>query len=290
MRGRAGRKGKDEVGETFLCCLKEDLKAVGEIFEADMPAIASGLSSERRGVNRALLEAIATGLVSGRSAIDEYIKCTLLYYTMNTDELVTMVNDAIKELVEKNLIQKTTDTASAGGTREGGAIVAEDDYEGSSGNDVNETSLGFDDAAYEATPVGNAVVASSFAPDDGLFIYNELRRALQAFVLDGEMHVFYMFAPLQGTMADIDWSVFRDQINGLDESGLRAMDLIGVKPAYVNVMYVICFSAYVQMLDEGEMSLLILVSPAGHRQEQDRVTQRPVASIAVHTRPSNFAI
>lgn len=227
MRGRAGRKGKDEVGETYLCCLREDLQAVGEIFEADMPAIASGLSSERRGVTRALLEAIATGLVSGRSAIDDYIKCTLLYHTMNTDELVMMVNDAIKELVAKDLIHKTPDTDTAHSAGDGDADA-----------DVAGDVVGFDDAAYEATAIGHAVVASSFAPDDGLFIYNELRRALQAFVLDGEMHVFYMFAPLQGMMADIDWSVFRDQVNALDESGLRAMGLIGVKPAFVNVMYV----------------------------------------------------
>lgn len=52
MRGRAGRKGKDEVGETYLICQKADLEAVAELLEAETPAIASGLAPEKRGVKR----------------------------------------------------------------------------------------------------------------------------------------------------------------------------------------------------------------------------------------------
>lgn len=52
MRGRAGRKGKDEIGETFLCCTSDDLESVLDLLEAEMPAIASGLAPEKRGINR----------------------------------------------------------------------------------------------------------------------------------------------------------------------------------------------------------------------------------------------
>lgn len=52
MRGRAGRKGKDEVGETYLCCQKDDLEGIAELLEAELPAITSGLSPQRRGVTR----------------------------------------------------------------------------------------------------------------------------------------------------------------------------------------------------------------------------------------------
>lgn len=52
MRGRAGRKGKDEVGETYLICQKADLEAVVELLEAETPAISSGLAPEKRGVKR----------------------------------------------------------------------------------------------------------------------------------------------------------------------------------------------------------------------------------------------
>lgn len=94
-----------------------------------------------------------------------------------------------------------------------------------------------DDESYGATQLGQAVVASAFAPEDGLFVHEELSRALQAFVMDGEMHIFYMFTPLQMAMnTQIDWLVFRDQLDELDESGLRALQFVGVQPGFVNTM------------------------------------------------------
>lgn len=52
MCGRAGRKGKDEVGETYLICGKSDLQAVCDLLDAEMPAIASCLTPEKRGLKR----------------------------------------------------------------------------------------------------------------------------------------------------------------------------------------------------------------------------------------------
>jgi DNA polymerase theta len=149
------------------------------------------------------LEAIATGLVSGYDAIKEYVKCTLLYRTMDKKIAYNIMNSALKELADKNLLQQN------------------------------------DDESYGATNLGQAVVASAFAPEDGLFVYEELKRALQAFVMDGDMHVFYMFTPLQVAITtQVDWPIFRDQLDNLDESGLRALQFVGVQPGFVNRMYV----------------------------------------------------
>lgn len=52
MRGRAGRKGKDEVGETFLCCRKDDLEQVVDLIHADMPEIASCLNTDKKRIQR----------------------------------------------------------------------------------------------------------------------------------------------------------------------------------------------------------------------------------------------
>lgn len=223
MRGRAGRKGKDEVGETYLCCQKDDLEAVAELLEAEMPAIASGLTPEKRGIKRfpestvdhpfvyllqlmseltrALLEAIATRLVSSRESINEYVMCTLLYQNMEAAELFSMVDKTLEDLVDNGLV------------------------------DLEQAE------SYEPTRLGQAVVSSSLSPEDGIFIHHELKRALKSFVMDGEMHIFYMFAPLQNSSpTDIDWSIFRDQMNNLDESGIRALQFVGVVPVFVNKM------------------------------------------------------
>lgn len=151
---------------------------------------------------RALLEAIATGLVSGLEAVKEYVRCTLLYRTVDKKLSYNIMNSALQELTEERLINNS------------------------------------DDEFYVATQLGQAVVASAFAPDDGLFVHEELKRALQAFVMDGDMHIFYMFTPLQiAAQTQIDWPMFRDQLDELDESGLRALQFVGVQPGFVNSMY-----------------------------------------------------
>ncbi|EAW08211.1 DEAD/DEAH box helicase [Aspergillus clavatus NRRL 1] len=201
MCGRAGRKGKDDAGETYLICGKADIQAVCDLLEADMPAIESCLAPEKRGLKRALLEAIATGLVSGCEAIKEYVRCTLLYRTVDKKLAYTIMASSLQELVDEELL-----------------ILREDE-------------------SYEATKLGQAVVASAFAPEDGLFVHEELKRALKAFVMDGEMHIFYMFTPIQVAMnIQIDWLIFRDQLDNLDESGLRALQFVGVQPYFVNMM------------------------------------------------------
>jgi hypothetical protein len=50
MRGRAFRKGKDEIGKTYLCCQQTDLEAVVEIMQAKLPSVISSLASKKRGV------------------------------------------------------------------------------------------------------------------------------------------------------------------------------------------------------------------------------------------------
>ena len=52
MRGRAGRKGKDEIGESYLCCQKADLEEVAQLLEAEMPMVESSLTPEKVGIKR----------------------------------------------------------------------------------------------------------------------------------------------------------------------------------------------------------------------------------------------
>lgn len=52
MRGRAGRKGKDEIGETYLCCRKADLEEVIGLMHADLPQVSSGLMTDKHRIQR----------------------------------------------------------------------------------------------------------------------------------------------------------------------------------------------------------------------------------------------
>lgn len=202
MRGRAGRKGKDEIGETYLCCRKSDLEDVVELMNADLPRVSSGLTTDKHRIQRALLEAVSIRLVTSRDSINDYMRKTLLNLTIESELIQEHVESSLENLLEIGFIQR-------------------DNF-----------------GSYTGTQLGKAIVASSLEPEDGAFVYREMQRALQAFVMDGEMHILYTFTPVQELANSIDWRIFRSEMEALDDSGLRTMELLGLKPFVVNRMCV----------------------------------------------------
>lgn len=198
MRGRAGRKGKDEIGETFLCCQQSDLEEVAELIEADLPNVSSCLAPEKRGIERALLEIIATKLATSNQEILDYVKKTLLYHLEGAEGMAQLVKDTLAKLIEVGLITE---------------------------EDMGE---------HVPTLLGKAIVASSLTPEDGIFVHSQLKRAIQAFALDGDMHVLYTFTPISSCSFDINWKSFRREIETLDEPSLRVLSLVGIKPSVIN--------------------------------------------------------
>lgn len=87
---------------------------------------------------------------------------------------------------------------------------------------------------YQPTKLGHAIVASALDPDDGVFIHKELEKALQAFVMDGEMHILYTFTPVHDFGTNINWQVFRNEMENLDDSGHRVLGFLGLKRAVIN--------------------------------------------------------
>ncbi|KAF5134212.1 DNA polymerase theta [Metarhizium anisopliae] len=75
---------------------------------------------------------------------------------------------------------------------------------------------------YAPTQLGKAIVASAIDPDDGVFVHKELVKALRAFVMDGEMHILYVFTPVHNFGTAVNWQVFRNEMEYLDESGMRS--------------------------------------------------------------------
>lgn len=199
MRGRAGRKGKDEVGETYLCCRQKDLEDVVELMQAELPQISSSLTTDKRRIQRALLEAIAVRLATSRDSLEDYVRKTLLYHsTADVEKLQEIVETSLKDLHTRGFVSI-------------GAF-----------------------STFEATQLGKAIVTSSLDPEDGVFIHKELERALQAFVMDGELHLLYTFTPVQEMSVNINWKVFANEMENLDESGLRVLGFLGLKPTEIN--------------------------------------------------------
>ncbi|KAF4983015.1 hypothetical protein FZEAL_1487 [Fusarium zealandicum] len=213
MRGRAGRQGKAPVGETYMCCRENDLEQVVELMNADLPPVTSCLNTENRRIQRyvldkdeeppsltassALLEVISIRLATSHESVKDYFSKSLLSHTHSAkfvDDCITSSLDEIESM----------------------GFVTRDSF-----------------SMFTATQLGKAIVASAIDPDDGVFVHKELSRALQAFVMDGEMHVLYTFTPVQEFGVTVNWQVFRNEMEGLDESGLRVLRLLGIKPTTI---------------------------------------------------------
>ncbi|KAI1345158.1 P-loop containing nucleoside triphosphate hydrolase protein [Xylariaceae sp. FL0016] len=210
MRGRAGRKGKDEIGETYLCCRKTDLEDIVELMHAELPQLSSGLVSDKHRIRRALLEIIAINLANSEDSILEYLQKTLLNFSDGPQIIHRSVDASLKNLLDLGFIHCDPS------------------------------------GVYSATQLGRAVVASSLEPDDGAFVYREMQKALQSFVLDSEMHILwhvsdypnmcYTFTPVHDLSMATNWRVFQAEMENLDDSGLRVMTFLGLKPTTVNKM------------------------------------------------------
>lgn len=246
MRGRAGRKGKDELGETYLCCRSTDVDDVVDLMHAELPHVSSCLAGDdadendvankkakkeeteatttnaktktnKRRLQRALLEVIAVRLATSPESLQAYVRKTMLFHALageadgyseipvEDQELPARLSDDVESSLEA--LQAT-------------GFVEIDEFDN-----------------YQPTRLGKAVVASALDPADAIFIHGELQRALQAFVLDGEMHVLYTFTPVHDAGGgSVDWRRFWNEMEGLDESGLRVLRFLGLKPSIISKM------------------------------------------------------
>ena len=150
-----------------------------------------------------MLEVIAIRLAVTRESLDDYVSKTMLAYSAEPQSIQDHVEASIADLQNMRFI------------------------------DID------DDGDFQATLLGKAVVASSLDPEDGIFVHNELKKALKAFVLDGDMHVLYNFTPVHDLDGvQVNWKVFWHEMQYLDASGFRVMDLLGLKPFIVDKMWV----------------------------------------------------
>jgi len=64
------------------------------------------------------------------------------------------------------------------------------------------------------------------------------------------MHVLYTFTPVQEFASTINWKVFWNEMEALDDSGLRVLKFLGLKQTTIMEMYV---SSYWPSIDLTNM-------------------------------------
>ena len=84
---------------------------------------------------------------------------------------------------------------------------------------------------FEATSLGKAIVAAGVSPRDGIFIHNEIKEAMQHFVMDSELHFVYMVTPVNiDDNSPINWKHFENELETFSDADNRVMKNCGINP------------------------------------------------------------
>lgn len=202
MIGRAGRMGKDISGESILICQKTEYSSAKKLLDAQLEPIKSCLKESGR-LKRAILEVIASKVVSTQSDVKLFASCTLLAHCNTTEEFLTdPVAEVVKFLENNEFIR----LQNAGDT-----II------------------------YVATSLGKACLSSSLPPEEGLSLFSELAKARQCFVLENELHIIYTVTPYSACYQwqNLDWMNYLEIWEKLPSSMKRVGELVGVQESYI---------------------------------------------------------
>ncbi|EDW83667.2 uncharacterized protein Dwil_GK13557 [Drosophila willistoni] len=221
MIGRAGRTGRDTLGESILICNESNARIGKDLVTAQLKPITSCLEMDgSTHLKRALLEVISSGVASTKENINDFVNCTLLSAqkklatpptTTEKDEeegdgekWTDYISDALDFLMEYEFVRLQTDEEA-------------------------ETSN------YVATRLGAACLASSMPPTDGLILFAELQKSRRCFVLESELHAVYLVTPYSVCyqLQDLDWLLYLDMWEKLSPAMKKVGELIGVKEAFL---------------------------------------------------------
>ncbi|XP_018568952.2 DNA polymerase theta [Anoplophora glabripennis] len=203
MIGRAGRMGKDSVGESLLICQKNDYKIAKELMSAHLKPVESCLEGAGK-LKRAILEVIASGVASSPEDVALFTQCTLLAVEdEDSEDLSNPIEEAVSFLRKYEFIrlQKQEDGKEK----------------------------------YVATSLGKACLSSSMAPDEGLALFTELEKARQCFVLETELHLIYLVTPYSAcnSWGNIDWMFYLELWERLPRTMKKVGELVGVQESYI---------------------------------------------------------
>ncbi|XP_061390041.1 DNA polymerase theta [Musca vetustissima] len=215
MIGRAGRTGKDTLGESILICTESNARVGKELVMADLKPIYSCLEMDSNThLKRALLEVISSGVATTKEDLDNFVKCTLLSAQKQ------LANDQ-KEGTDRDLQDECISEALD-------FLIEYEFVRLQNNEETNEQ-------CYVATRLGMACLASSMPPTDGLILFAELQKSRRCFVLESELHAVYLVTPYSVCyqLQDLDWLFFLDLFEKLTPAMKKVGELVGIKESFL---------------------------------------------------------
>eukprot|EP01012_Entosiphon_sulcatum_P052582 TRINITY_DN7226_c0_g1_i3.p1 TRINITY_DN7226_c0_g1~~TRINITY_DN7226_c0_g1_i3.p1 ORF type:complete len:1840 (+),score=235.77 TRINITY_DN7226_c0_g1_i3:85-5604(+) len=197
--GRAGRAGIDAFGESFVLAQDRDndRQAVVKLMQPRLPTLSSCLHPQRKGMARALLEVIASRVVSSVHDIQRFICCTF-FATESAYADVHQATRAALEFLERNDFIQWNKKQSC----------------------------------FNPSKLGTATFASALSPEEGLAVFAELQRARRSFVMDNELHLVFHLTPVFHGIEPA-WDRFYQLYLRLPPAAQSVAQAIGISEAFL---------------------------------------------------------
>jgi len=209
--GRAGRKGLDTLGESYILCRPAERSYVEyQLLAASLPPIVSNFSLEKRGMVRVLLEGIVTGTIRNVFDVQRSIEGTLLSAALQQEQ--QQGTDAI---VGPPLAVSSIKAGNGSGGRvEGGEIVFATAKSALQFLELNQfVDWDMDSKVFTATALGEAAVASSMAPDEAILLFKDLAKARRCLCMDHnaeDLQLLFLCTPYFHGV-EPNWSKFHSE-------------------------------------------------------------------------------
>ncbi|XP_055628365.1 DNA polymerase theta [Toxorhynchites rutilus septentrionalis] len=232
MIGRAGRKGRDILGESILMCDGQNVKAGWGLVKSELKPITSCLEGDGHShLKRAILEIIASGVARTTVDLETFVNCTLYScekkcpFRFNLESLEDMT--AVKRTSSGSKPTEESDKPNPIAS----CVRFLLDYEFIRLQRSEET----DGTFLISTSLGNACLAASMPPLDGFLLFSELQKSRQCFVLETELHAIYLVTPYSVSYQwqNIDWMAYLDRMERLSGAEKRVAELVGVREAFL---------------------------------------------------------
>lgn len=251
---------QDTEGESILICGNNNARVGEELIGATLKPITSCLSADnhvrdnflllflvemmyfilslfplKTHLKRALLEIIASGVATTSTELEEFVKCTLYHFEHKFEiKYFENILEGYKVQTQSKRKPKPTDDNLDD--------VDDTDFVGKCMRFLERYEfirLQFDEEIQQikfiSTRLGYACLASSMPPSDGFFLFSELQKARQNFVLETELHAVYLVTPFSVCyqLKEIDWLLYLDMWEKLSNSMQRVGELVGVKESFL---------------------------------------------------------
>lgn len=174
-------------------------------------------------------------MATTRTELEEFVKCTL-YHSEHKFEIEYFANILEEYKAQVRLKKKSKPIADELDEIEDTDLVGKcmrflERYEFIRLQFDEET----DEIKFVSTRLGYACLASSMPPSDGFFLFSELQKARQNFVLETELHAIYLVTPFSVCyqLQEIDWLFYLDMWEKLSTSMQKVGELVGVRERFL---------------------------------------------------------